>query len=374
MRFHVLGIPHTITTPEYTTCAFTQKVVKLCKMLKDRGHDVIHYGHVDSVVECTENVGIIRRYDLQKSYGTHDWAKNGWAEFNVATDWAYRVFNTKTPLAIEERRQPGDILLCPFGLGHKPVADALPGMLVCESGIGYPQGAFAPYRVFESYAVLHAYAGREAVATQRNTMWYDAVIPNAFDPEDFVFQEEKDDYLLFLGRVNSAKGVHIAEQLAKETGRRLIVAGAGDFAFTLGAKVERIGVVGRLERAELLANASAVICASTFLEPFCGVQIEAMLSGTPVISSDWGAFAEYNVHGLTGYRCRTFEQFLWAVRNIGGIDAAACRKWGEKFTLENIAPMYTDYFQSVKDLFDGEGWYQKRPDRESLSTSVFVRT
>jgi glycosyltransferase involved in cell wall biosynthesis len=369
MRFHVLAIPHTISTPEYSSCAFTQKVVKMCRMLKMEGHHVIHYGNKNSKVECDESVAVTTLRDLAKSYPGHDWRIKGFPNF-AKTDQCYSTFYANAIAEIGKRKSPGDFLLCAFGDWHKPVADAHPDMIVVESGIGYPNGTFAKFRVFESYAIMHAYQGNMAAASASNSFWYDAVIPNFFNVDEFEYGVNKKDYFLFLGRLNTGKGLHIAKQIAETTKTKLIVAGPGtkemDTEF-----VKFVGVVGPKKRRELLRDARATICASTFLEPFCGVQVESFLSGTPVISTDRGAFAEYNIHGRTGFRCKTFEQFLWAANNIGEIAPIDCYNHGTKFGLQEIGPRYTDYLKSVSDIFNGKGWYEENPGRISLDMASF---
>lgn len=372
-RFHMLAIPHTITTPEYSTCAFTQKVVKLSKMLKARGHTVIHYGHADSVVACDENVTVTTKADLERSFPGHDWRTQGWPAA-TPEDHVYQVFYANAIAEVERRKQPGDFLLC-NGARHRPVAEAHSDLIAVEPGIGYPNGGFARFRVFESYAVLHGYRGMTNIESSANDWWYDAVIPNYFDLDDFDFTREKDDYFLFLGRVISDKGINVALQIAQALGTRILVAGVGELTGEecppdppLSEFATLLGPVGPAERRKLLAGAKALIAPSQFLEPFCGVQIEAMLSGTPVISTDWGAFAEYNIHGVTGYRCRNFEQFLWAAKNIDNIDPIACRTWAERnFSLERVGEMYDEYFDSVAAIFNGRGWYEPKPDRTDLN-------
>lgn len=373
-RFHVLGLPHTISIPEYNVCAFTQKVVRLCALLKMRGHYVIHYGHEDSRVECDEHVTVVTNSDLERAYGDHDWRKQGFPPFEI-DDHAYRTYYRNTIAAITAHKQRNDFLLCTFGSGHKAVADQHKDMIVCEPGIGYPRGHFAPFKVFESYAILHAYLGLDKVAAMANDMWYDVVIPNYFDLADFEYSDQKDDYFLFLGRIGPGKGVHIATQIVEAVGGRLIVAGPGSMVGTgtrtnrpMDEYVEHVGVADVAMRKKLMAGAKAMLLPSTFVEPFCGVHVESMLSGTPVITTDWGAFTEYNIHGVTGYRCRTFEQFVWAAKNIGTIRPAVCREWAaSNFSMDRVAEMYDEYWFSVRKIFGDSGWYAPNPERDGLN-------
>jgi glycosyltransferase involved in cell wall biosynthesis len=331
-RFHVPGIPHTISTREYSACAVTPKIVRLCTMLKQRGHIVIHFGHEDSVVECDEQVDVTTSGDIDRSYGDHDWRRNSAPKFK-REDYAYQRFYAATIPAIQQRKQKSDFLLCMFGIAHKPIADARPDRITVEPGIGYGVGYFAPFKVFESYALLHAYHCLRRVSSMNNKMWHDVVIPNYFDLNEFEYSDKKDDYFLFLGRVGPGEGIHITMQIVEAMGGCLIVAGPGKVdglsartSRPISEYVEHLGVAGVEQRKMLLSRAKGVITASTFIEPFCGAQIETMLSGTPVISTDRGAFTEYNLRGVTDYRCRTFEQFTWAAKNIERISSRNCKE------------------------------------------------
>ena len=368
-RIHVLGLPHTITNEDFVACAYTQKAWKFCKMMAGRGHTIYHYGHEDSDTMADEDVTVITNEVWKEVYGTHDY-RSKWFKYDM-NDKAYQTFYRNAIREIDKRKQPGDIILPFWGAGVRPICDAHPDLLTIEPGIGYAGGHWAPYKIFESYAIYHAYCGLHNVGTCAQSN-YDIVIPNYFDLDQFEYQEEKEDYFLFLGRVYTGKGVHIAQQVCEAAGVKLKVAGQLDPSYEnyeWPDHVEFVGYAGVEERKELMKNAKGSFLASQYLEPFGGVQIENLLAGTPTISSDWGAFTENNIEGVTGYRCRTFEDYVRAVKNIqeGKIKPADCRAHGEKFSLEAIAPMYEDFFRKVSDIQTGRGWYEIWD--ESLYTS-----
>lgn len=374
-RFHALGIPHTVSSREYISCAFTQKVVKFCDMMHKRGHEVIHYGHADSDVVCSEHVTVTNNDILDLAYDNYDW-RNSSFKFDVE-DIAYKYFYKNTIKQIGKRKQPGDFLLCFWGHGHRAIADAHPDMMIVEPGIGYPGGIFAPYRIFESHSILTAYYGMDAVGTSGKYGWYDAVIPNYFDVRDFDYCEEKDDYFLYLGRIGEHKGVHIAIQACQVTGSKLIIAGQGDInSINYDKKsgdIEYVGYADYDKRRQLMSKAKAQFVCTLYGEPFGGVQIEAMMSGTPVISTDWGCFTELNLHGITGYRCRLFEHFVWATRNIHKINPKNCRDWAvNNFSLDKVATMYEEYFSNIRRINNKTGWYTPNNKRDNLDWATRI--
>lgn len=369
LRFHVLAIPHTVTRKDYSACAFTQNVRMFCKMMHRRGHIVYHYGHTDSEVECTEHISVTDNELFEKTYGHYDWKKELFK--HNTSDLCNKTFNQRSIQEISKRKKKHDFLLLFWGIGHEEVGKAHPDMVVVEPAIGCFNRFSAPFSVFASYSLMNYMYGKEKLEPR----WYDAVIPHYFDLEDFTFtpkaKEGKEAYFMYIGRIIESKGIGIAVEICNRLGIKLKVAGQGDFKQNVGFDppecVELVGYLEPHERNELVRHAKALIVATHYNEPFGCVTIEALLNGTPLITTDWGAFTENNLHGITGYRCRTMEQFIWAAKHIDNIDRHACRAWAEKnFSLERIAPMYEEYFSSLTNVFKRDGFYTPNPHRTEL--------
>jgi len=338
-------------------------------MMKARGHYIIHYGHEESEVDCDEHVTVITNHDFDKVYGHHDY-KTSFLKIDT-TDDVYRTFYENCIAALGSRKETNDFILPFWGSGVRPVCDAHKDLICVEPGIGYSGGHWAQWKVFESYAIYHAYCGLEAVGTCKQG-WYDVVIPNYFDTGDFDYSASKDDYFLFVGRIYEGKGVHVAIQITEKIGERLIVCGQGSLEEVgykeIPSHVTFVGYVDREHRRKLMAKAKGAFVISMYCEPFGGVQMEMLMSGTPTISTDWGAFAENNIHGVTGYRCRTFEQFCWAAKNIRNIKSEDCRKWAMNFSTEKVGAMYEEYFKSVLNVYNSkDGWYTENDSRSDLN-------
>lgn len=365
-RIHVLGVPHTATTKEYVACAFTQKVWKFLKMMSGRGHKIYHYGHQDHdwAYSDVEHVTVTNDAILAQAYGVdytqkQIWRSQGFGKFFNIEDTAYKTFHANAIKEISQRKQPNDLLLCFFGWGHRAIADAHSDLIAIEPGIGYGSTCLR-WKIFESNHMRSAAGGLSAVNTC-DIDDYAAVIPNYFDADDFEYRLDKSGYILYLGRIYSGKGVDILMQLAEHTSRDIVIAGQGslaDMGYThIPKNVYEVGYADADNRRSLLSRASGLFIASRYAEPFAGVQVEAWLSGTPVISPDHSCFAEMNRHNITGFRCRTFADYLDAINNIDYLHPEQCLAYGQQYLLDRVAPQYEKYFQDITNIYTAQGWY-----------------
>ena len=69
------------------------------------------------------------------------------------------------------------------------------------------------------------------------------------------------------------------------------------------------------------------------------------------------------LHGVTWYT----EFGKLQSKNIDKIDTKNCRNWAmNNFSLEAVAPMYEEFFQSVLNIYGKQGWYEPNPERIDL--------
>jgi glycosyltransferase involved in cell wall biosynthesis len=362
MRIICLGFPHVLTLdprdPDGQPEQFAELIWNFCAIMAARGHDVIHVGAAGSQLPPGVTVVDVPA-SLERAACYTDAGKERTP--GCAAGYRRRFADEARALLLDLGGRPYSSVI--GRLWDSDGATANVPQFVCEYGIGYPH-ASAPYRIYLSHAWRHFSEG-QANNTAGNH-WYWQVIPLPVDMSLFgPVEASKGDYLLYMGRMADDKGVLLAVQLAKAAGIPIRLAGRGDgarFVAEWPEGAQHVGAVTVAQRRELLRHARALLCPTRYVEPLGAVALEAQASGCPVICTDWGGFTETVVHADaddkhgTGWRCSTFEEFLWAVRNVHKIDPHACREWIERnHSFEHVGAAYEDYLQSLLRLGKG-GW------------------
>jgi glycosyltransferase involved in cell wall biosynthesis len=186
----------------------------------------------------------------------------------------------------------------------------------------------------------------------------DSVVHNPIDVDAWPVGYEKEDYLLWLGRFAPEKGPQRAIQVAKMTGRRLILAGPVQrgqerfFANEIqphidGSQITWVGEVGGARKQRLFADAAVFLMPIRWAEPFGMVMVEALAAGTPVLAFPEGAAPEIVEHGINGFLVADEQEMAAMVDRAGQIDPMACRRSAERFAPDQIALGYEAVFRSA---------------------------
>ncbi len=330
---HILGSPYNPVHIKHRIDAFAVAVVKFIDNMQKLGWNCIHYGIPGCEVNCETILCLSSIPDDR-----HE---------------AISKYNQAAKFEIEKRKKSGDMIMCFHGWENREAAEHNNDLPIVEPYIAYDHTAvFAPYRVFVSYATMHMYYGHHKMLM--NPSWFDTVISNGFDPNEFIFNTEKENFVLYFGRIVESKGINLAIQATEKSGDRLILAGPGslfDLGYTsIPSHVTCVGLCDAEQRKTLMSKAKAIIGPTHYVEPFGNMVIEGYLSGTPAITSDWGGFTETVVQGVTGYRCREFKEFVYALKNVSSIDPYVCKEWAIKNHSEEVVYKKLDlYFKKILD-------------------------
>lgn len=327
----------------------TELIVSLLtEELVGRGHDVTLFASGDSVTTACLVPGAPR-------------ALRG-------TDLESPVYESLNVISCMERADEFDII-------HNHTV--LPGMVmaglvdtpVLTTFHGDFYGDYA--LLFERYRGWYNTISHSAKALLPPRERFAGVVYNAIDCASFPFNGgARDDYLLFLSRINAEKGPHLAVEVARRLGQRLIIAGNADGAdreffdrWILpevdGDQIRYVGPADSAQKRVLLSNARCLLAPITWEEPFGLFMVEAMACGTPVIAMRRGAAPEVVEDGVTGFIVDTVEEMAEAVGRVDDIDPARCRDHVERHF--DAPRMADDYLAAYERVMQGQGERRREP-------------
>lgn len=203
------------------------------------------------------------------------------------------------------------------------------------------------------------------------------VVYNGVPAFKYVYQAvvPPDAPLVFLGRVEEIKGPHIAIEIARLTGRKLIIAGnvppdaqsqtffSNRIAPHLNEqRIVYIGPVDDADKNVLLGQAAALLMPVLWDEPFGIVMAEALACGTPILGFPRGAIPEVIQHGINGFLGISAAELAHAVCRLNQISRYNCRRiLEEKFSDQAVVDGYERLYIMLNGL------YKKLPNAENTT-------
>jgi glycosyltransferase involved in cell wall biosynthesis len=188
---------------------------------------------------------------------------------------------------------------------------------------------------------------------------WQGTVYHGLPPELYTFNENPDNYILFLGRLCDEKRPDRAIEIARQAKIPLKIAAKVDPAdrayfknhiepMLNGDYVEFLGEVDDKQKQDLIGNALALIHPIEFPEPFGIVMIESMACGTPVVAFRTGSIPEVVDEGVTGFVVDDIVSAVDALKKVHKLDRKQIRAVFERrFTSERMADDYLAIYERI---------------------------
>ncbi len=185
------------------------------------------------------------------------------------------------------------------------------------------------------------------------------IIHHGLPLKSYPFNDNPQNYLLWLSKITPQKGLAEAIEVAKKSEEKLIISGVipkeceDYFDYRIrplidGEQIQFVGAANFEKKIELFKNAKAFIFPIRRPEPFGLVVIEAMVCGTPVIAYKEGSMPELIEDGKTGFLVNNQEEMIEALKKIDQIDRWNChRHVANSFSLKRMVNKYEELYEET---------------------------
>jgi glycosyltransferase involved in cell wall biosynthesis len=322
-----------------------EEVVRLlCDGLAERGHDVTLFAPPGSASRAAVVTLLEESHpdEIQKAQFESDHVARAFAAVDEAAG----------------RGEPYDVLHDHTGHTALAMADRVSAPLVHTLHGPFTEDACRFYAQHGRKAHIVAISQAQLDAAPEE-MGGGQVVHNPIDCAEWPFRAEKDDFLLWIGRMSPDKGPHRAIAAAREAGVPVVLAGPvqpGQEAFFadevephLGADgAEYIGEADAERKRDLYQRARALLMPIRWEEPFGLVMVEALACGTPVIAFPEGSAPEVVEDGVTGFVVDDEHAMAAAVGRLDEIDPARCRESCERrFGVPAVVRGYEEVYRAA---------------------------